>query len=203
MAFIRRRRRRYFEEESDGVIWQKTLDSEWHLGAVYTWRNVIPAADISGDAAKIKVTFNAPPSGGQREQNASIVERDGSGPNGTEVPTELLFSGGSGFSLSAGESIVSDELNFAIDSNKDYLVIMDLINSGAPDWESSWIYRGYGETCYYKQGRYSALVKDMPAGYSTADAVIMSKIEAVSTQRRITQDDDYRITQDGDYRIWY
>ena len=170
------RRRRRYPAAPGGVIWQKTLDSEYHLTSTYTWRNVIPAADISGGASRIQVTFNAAPSGAQYIKNASIVERDPGTANGTEVPTELLFGGTSGVTIPAGETAVSDELDFTIDPNKDYLVILDLMDSGGV---YSWIYYSGGETAYYMGSAYSALVKDMPVGYKTTENIIMSKIEAV------------------------
>ena len=56
--------------------------------------------------------------------NVSIVERQ-SGADGTETPTEIMFSGTSGVTIPANDTVASDWTTFDFDEDKDYLVIMD------------------------------------------------------------------------------
>jgi hypothetical protein len=92
-------------------------------------RSVIPAADISTSGSYVRLTLEAPSGSDLTLDNVSIVERD-SGADGVETPTEVLFGGTSGVTISAGETAVSDYLAFAIDASKDYLVIMDVSSTG-------------------------------------------------------------------------
>ncbi len=108
------------------------LDSDSGTWANYTMRIVVPASQISSDGAFIKVRFEASTTEGLKIDNASIVERS-SGADGVGVPTELLFSAGSGFDIAAGTSIESDALEFNLDSTRDYLICIDVSSDPAKD----------------------------------------------------------------------
>ncbi len=145
--------------------WQQTwaiaLPSEAGIGAGFSIRNIIPAADISLSGTTIRVTFKAPSGSSTIVDHASIVERSGSTVNGTTAPTELLFSGGSGFTVTAGTTVTSDGLSFSLDETKDYLVIIDL-NGGSPGVT----FTSTSANSYIKAGAASYNVQS-PAGFST------------------------------------
>lgn len=124
---------------SNPAVNQQTWSRAMSLGDSgqenYSYRVVLSAADISTDGAAITLTLKASPSAGLDVDNVSIVERDGATANGVEVPTEVLFSGASGFSISAGQTITSDVTAFSIDETKDYLAIVDMAaTNGNPQY---------------------------------------------------------------------
>lgn len=105
--------------------YSRTLGSNSSVNTGKSYRIVVPASDISVSGTQIRVTFTAGTGEGFHVNNASIVGRDGSTDDGTAVPTELLFSTASGFSIAAGATITSDALSYALDETLDYLVIID------------------------------------------------------------------------------
>jgi hypothetical protein len=109
----------------------------------YSLREVYTASVITTSGTKVRVTFTAP-NATFTVAHASIGELV----SGCQVVScnELLFSGGSGFSISSGASITSDWLTFAIDETKGYVVIFD-ITSDSVRWKAT---TGVNE--YYKAG---------------------------------------------------
>ncbi len=87
------------------TAWSDTLDANDSGYSGYTVRQVLAAADISTSGSKIRVTLEASGAGNFSADNVSIVERDADA-NGTTTPTEILFSGGSGVAITAGQTKV-------------------------------------------------------------------------------------------------
>lgn len=107
-------------------VWSDTLGTAIDL-ADYTVRQLITGLTHSGKY--IRLTFTAQSGQALVIDNVAIVEQD-SDQDGLYTPTEVLFQGSSGFSISAGASIVSDELEYTVDFSKNYLVVMDIGSSG-------------------------------------------------------------------------
>lgn len=111
------------------TTWSASLTTDQGSLANYSFRQVIPASAISTNGVQCRITLTAHSSSTSQFSRVSIVARDGSTANGTAVPTEILFSGASGVTITGGTTAVSDWLTFAIDETKDYLVITDFAGS--------------------------------------------------------------------------
>ena len=125
--------------------WSITLDGDYNLFGQISYRTVLYNTDIDESGTKVRVTFEASAGENLKVDNCAIVERSAETADGTEVPTELLFSGASGFTILAGGTLVSDELIFDIDKTKDYLIIIDISNDIAQDairWTAGYGYFG-------------------------------------------------------------
>lgn len=95
----------------------------------YSLRQLLGATGVAS-AGQVRVTFTASLAAGMTVDHASIaVKGAATFPNCTAVPTELKFSGASGFALSAGQTIVSDWLTFTAETTDQLVIIMDF-NAG-------------------------------------------------------------------------
>lgn len=122
------------------------LDTDGSGNENYTSRLIIPASGIAHSGTSVRVTLAASTAGTTAYDNIAIVERDGSTANGTTTPTEILFSGVSGCSISASGTATSDWTTFTVDETKDYLLILDHAASNGRVR-----YKGSGEAGgYYK-----------------------------------------------------
>lgn len=84
-----------------------------------TFRQVMQAAEIEASGTKVRFTFRAGADKGLRVTDCFVGKVAGTDPAGAEfmaVPTRVTFGGVNGFTLAAGASIVSDEIDFAYDS---------------------------------------------------------------------------------------
>jgi len=117
----------------EAVGYSTTFTTTTDAWAEYSLRQVIESANISASGGRVRVTFESGAAEGASVDNVSIVERSGSTANGTETPTELLFSGSSGFSITANTTITSDWLVFDIDETKDYIIIIDFSSNASAD----------------------------------------------------------------------
>lgn len=129
------------------TIFTDTLTTNDSGGANYTYRNVLP---ITGNAGtQVRVTFEASSAAAFSVDNASIGILTGATYDTTAAPVELLFSGVSGFALSAGQTIVSDWANLSGFTSSNKLVVsIDLASTnGNPRGR----YSGgpAGSNCYY------------------------------------------------------
>ena len=132
------------------ATWQSTLNTD-DAGnqANRTFRQVLTAADISNSGhlvraqlcTKLSATANI-----LQLDNVSIGVRSGSTADYTSIPTELLFSGGHGFtSISAPAAIISDWTIFSLNEAADHLFVMDVGNT------TQYIrYNNAAGTLYYK-----------------------------------------------------
>jgi hypothetical protein len=94
-------------------------------------RQILSATEITGSGEDLVVLTIKSGDNNQTGYcelaHCSIVERDGVTANGTTTPTTVTFNGGqASVSLSPGQEIQSDEIRFAVDETKDYLVSFDL-----------------------------------------------------------------------------
>lgn len=104
------------------TAWSDTLDADDDTLEDYSIRQVVTATD-SGNT--IQVTLEGHSTGSCAIDNAAIVEQS-SDATGTEVPTELLFSAGSGITIAAGETETCDETTYTVEAGKTYLIVMDV-----------------------------------------------------------------------------
>jgi hypothetical protein len=91
----------------------------------YTWRQVVSSGDISNTGRPyVRVSFKSSSGGVFNIDKAYIGQAADSGDayDFNAAPVELLFSGASGFNLSANSTIVSDTTPFAIPSGKNLVV---------------------------------------------------------------------------------
>lgn len=107
-------------------------------------RIVISAASITVSGNAITVKFKGHKSNAETIIGASIGERSGSTGNFASAPTRLTFSGSNGGTIPAGGYLTSDQVTFAIDETKDYLVHFYLASAN--------VRYGAASTRYYKLG---------------------------------------------------
>jgi len=124
-------------------MWTDTLGTAIDL-ADYTVRQVIAEGSLSGNGKYVRLHFEAQSGQALDIDNVALVEQD-SGADGVGIPVEVTFNGSSGFSISAGETIVSDEATFEMRADKSYLVVMDIGSSGQVNHVTS------GGDGYYKK----------------------------------------------------
>ena len=91
---------------------------------------------VSG-GTKIRITFASGTSGTWNTSAVTVGNQSSAGSyNSTATPTAVTFSGGSGgFSLSANQTILSDEITFSWDNTKG-LVIASYGNSGTQTYSN-------------------------------------------------------------------
>lgn len=106
-----------------------------------SYRSVISGVELVASGNQSRFVFGGEPTVGFTVSHASVVPRSGSTDDGTATPTEITFNGASGFSVAAGEQIVSDWIDFPIALGTDYLVIVDFSGGEAT-------FNG-GSTTYY------------------------------------------------------
>jgi len=147
--------------------WSDTLGTAIDL-ADYTVRQLVTGLTRSGNY--IRLTFTAQSGQALVIDNVAITEQD-EDQDGLYTPTEVLFQGSSGLSLSAGESIVSDELTYSIDKYKSYLVVMDIGSSGQVNHITS------GGSGYWKKAAsnsYNAATLTSPTAVANATACLVN-----------------------------
>lgn len=111
------------------TIFTDTLVTDDNANDGLSVRNVLP---ITGGAqSQIRVTFNASASAAFKTDHCSIGIWAGTNADTTATPTELTFSGGHGFSLTSGQSITSDWVNFSGFTIANKLVPIFDVNSAA------------------------------------------------------------------------
>lgn len=82
---------------------------------------------ISSGAAQVRVTFRPNSAASFQVDHASIAKvNSATAPNCDATPVELLFSGVSGFTASAGVDVVSDWLTFSTSTSDNLMVVMDV-----------------------------------------------------------------------------
>lgn len=115
-----------------GASWEiaasATLGSNSAGWSGFTLRQRIASAAISNTGGtKVRVTFVASTAGGFVIGNAYIGHQAASGDayDFEATPTQLTFNGGNaGATVSAGSSIVSDEITFTIEASKNLIISM-------------------------------------------------------------------------------
>lgn len=103
---------------SYGGAWtQSTVAAKTHA------RDIVAAADISTSGNTIRITLKGHSTTAYDILGCSIVERSGTSDDGTTTPTRITFdSGSSSTTVQIGTDKVSDEITFALDETKTYLL---------------------------------------------------------------------------------
>lgn len=147
------------ESLTETTSWSVTLNSDDDVNrSNASFRTYIPASVISTSGTQVRVTFVAAIGFAFALDHASIALCS-SGADAAETPTELLFSGASGFSIAAGQTITSDWTTFTLTESSGYLVISDL-SSASTNRPRRRAYGGTYQT-YYKASTDSYNVADV------------------------------------------
>lgn len=89
-----------------------------------SYRVIVPA--LSKNIQKIRVTVTAVAVGTTAVDNMSVGIRSGTTDDCTAVPTEITFGAASGFSISTGATLLSDEISFAASAGDQLLIPIDI-----------------------------------------------------------------------------
>lgn len=152
---------------SDTLSWTLTNNSGDNAG--YTYVQTIAAAIIPRDGSSVVVTFESG-SSTLKVSGAYIGEQAGSGDayDFAGTPTQITFDGGAAFfEISSGSTKASDQITFAVDETKTYLVAFQMSDAG----------KGYmkqtnddsqNTNCYYKNAGTDAATVNK-SGYTGPD----------------------------------
>lgn len=92
-----------------------------------------PVGQIRNDGVWARVSFTAGSSGDLRVENASIMQQS-SGTNGVAGTKQVLkFATNTTITISAGDTVWSDWIDYTISKDKTYLVTFDRKNDSAPN----------------------------------------------------------------------
>src|SRR5512139_2061156 len=94
-----------------------------------SYRIVVTADNISGNASKIKLRLKAHGTQNYTINGCSIGERSSTSDDFTSGPTRVTFGGNNSVTVSAGVDAYSDEITFTIDETKTYLVHLYAVTS--------------------------------------------------------------------------
>ena len=85
-------------------------------------RNILSAADLSGSGNQIRITLTAHPTSNSLVDGTSIGQRSGSTEDMVNTPVRITWDDGSNSTtITAGETKVSDAINFTYDSDVTHL----------------------------------------------------------------------------------
>jgi len=90
----------------------------------YSFRNIIPTSGGSGSITQVRITLTGNTASTSVIDNVSVGVRSGSTANTVAAPVEILFSGGSGVSISAAGTAVSDWTSISFTAATDTLLIV-------------------------------------------------------------------------------
>lgn len=95
-----------------------------------TFRNIITLT--GGSTGVVRATFAAATNAGLVGLHCSVGISTGDLINGSTIatPVELTFSGGSGFTITSGQTITSDFVNLNFTSSDSLVIIIDVGNPG-------------------------------------------------------------------------
>ena len=157
------------------AVFNDTDEATW---TNYTMRHVISTSAIVNTGTHCRVQFTAPAIG-LSLYHAYIGLRAGAGDSYdfAATPTELLFSGASGFSgLAGGATIFSDDTLFTIDDTTDLVVSFRFQSDGA---KRGTVAANSGVTAFYKNANDAATVN--ATGYTSNSRIAnISKIQVHS-----------------------
>jgi len=175
------------------------LDTDTGAYTDISLRIIIPAGKLSKSGEKVRVTIPTTATANLILDNVSIVERSGSSANGTETPTEILFSAGSGVEITAGGEATSDWLTFNIDETKDYLIIIDIGSIAAKARSRKLVEGGWGGF-YYKETADSYDQQNVE-GFNLDNSLVWSikEIEVETPELQSFSEDT--IKQQGSYSL--
>jgi len=142
-----------------------------------TVRQRISSAQISNTGGtKVRVTFKAGSTGGFGCDAAYIGHKAASGDDYDfeSTPTQLTFGGGNaGATVSTGATVLTDEINFTVQSGKDLIISIHFTTSGTVSRSTS----ATAWQAYRKSASDAATVN--ATGYTTSDAAdCVTKVES-------------------------
>jgi len=110
--------------------WTHTNEFETASG-VDGWsiRQIVYGPEVTAAGAQVRISIMAGPSTPLVMKHVSISTSSAplTNSDADDVPTEVLFNGLSGFTLAAGETILSDWLDYPIAAGTSYIVAMDIL----------------------------------------------------------------------------
>lgn len=146
-----------------------TLNANNNNGSVTNQcRDVI--SSILAGGAQVRVTFVASTTGSYVCPHVSIGVRSSADDMSTNPPIELLFSGASGFSITAGNSITSDWADLTTVAGNDLLVHLDVTTENARNTTTG------GDGIYRKNGSTGEYNTAVVSGYTLTN----SRIDGIS-----------------------
>lgn len=150
-------------------------------GENYGRRQLIDSSVIAKGGTKVRVTFESAATEALTVDGAYIGHQAASGDpydfDGNQV--ELLFSAGSGFAISSGSTITSDDTTFDFDASKDLIVSFG-ISSTSGQGGQRFVSSATGYTNYEKAAGNGEEGTTDVTGYSTINNIVIciNKIEA-------------------------
>lgn len=167
-------------------IWQavfsQTLNADKNGYFTYCQRQLISSSlwspSVSG-GSQIRITFRAASGNPWNVEEAFIGEKAAAGDayDFATTPTRITFSGANGFTITAGNALVSDAIPFVLDPTKDYIISWDNDDDGSPGSSMRALSTLSGATNYLKVTDGDAGTVDA-SGYS-ADATALFGIEKI------------------------
>lgn len=147
----------------------------------YNTRCRVAASQISTSGSKIRLTLAA--YSGVTFTDVFIGEA-GTNYNFAGTPTRVTFGGSNGGTIGSGAELVSDDVAFALDETKDYIVSCLLSGSGTGSPYAT--NDGGGWTGWYKTGaNLTDTQATSPSGtYTSGFAPMLRKLEVVQPGRR-------------------
>lgn len=141
-------------------------------------RNVIPSADLAVSGSKVRVTLNAGASGGFVIDAAEIGHVAGAGDvydfDGGQAA--LTFSGGAaGCTVALGATVLSDEITFAFDKTKDFIVAVHFSSGDV----AANVYTTGTNRGYFKSAANEVSVSDV-SGYTPGNIYLVKLIEVLA-----------------------
>ena len=111
------------------TVHSQTLNNSLGSNQGYTFRSRFTTYSTAetGPFTKIRITFQPGAGGSMGIENASVGLYAGSNTNTTGTPTQLFFNTGSNSAtITAGNTLVSDELTFSWTHTDDLVVVIDI-----------------------------------------------------------------------------
>lgn len=162
---------------SPTTIWSATLGTDGSGWENYSVRNL--AESLSGGGTQVRVRFVASAAASLTLDHASVGIRT-SNADTSATPVELLFSGASGFTITAGNTLTSDWADLTFLSSDTLVITCDVAASnGNPKVTSGGSTNMYARSAFdsYNQSSVSSFSLNTPGGFRT---VAINQIEARS-----------------------
>jgi len=177
------------------TVWSAAVTGNNAGWANYTNRQALQ--NFSGGGSQVRCDMIGGTSG-MTVDHVAIVERDGTTFNGTEVPTELLFSSSSGVVIGSSATVTSDWANFSTTASSNYLHIADFAGTGGNTLAKISGYYGGTDGQAYKASADSYNVQNMPSSpILSANLYGISKVEIRDSATSMTLVSNATTAQDG------
>lgn len=163
-----------------------TLNADQTNFSGYTHRQIIAAGSLNHTGLLyVRVTFAAAAAQALTIGVAYIGQAADSGDayDFAATPTELLFSGGHGFAIAAGASIVSDQTTFSIPSGKN-LIVSFYVSGDATHDDVRGVAAQSGWTNYWKLANDPATVNT--SGYTLNSTKVVAAVSRIETASLFT-----------------